>query len=189
MGGWRRIIPGETTAQQALCILGIPDEEDTRDDYQILRYINHQEWGWQIVEIWSSRDSNGKVVGIFLKDSFLTSETGTSLNTLVSQFGRPNKVTWSMIPLMRFLIWSDEGIAVLADANITDYSRGEFEVVYILYFEPMELETFLQNAHELPWPYIGSFSEVNLFTFQTTDAPDILPEDPYDWERIPTPSP
>ena len=127
---------------------------------------------------------NPTVFGILRNFPYL--EKGQSLadiNTLeqlVLLYGRPQKTSWTFFRTTRYLVWAQDGIATMVDADIRYRSWDKFLVGNVLIFESMSLDQFLQTQ----WPYKG-WEDHNLYI--DGDAPDTLPEDPYDWEHMPTP--
>ncbi|RPI27743.1 MAG: hypothetical protein EHM70_17485 [Chloroflexota bacterium] len=51
---WMGIIPGRTTLEYAIQILGQPDLVEQGIVFKIHRYENHTELGWDHVELWSN---------------------------------------------------------------------------------------------------------------------------------------
>jgi hypothetical protein len=190
---WHGIIPGQTTINIAIEILGNPDSRDVKGLYTIIRYVNRDEFeGWKNVELWAeTRDQDEIVFAIYrnsptLGDDFRYLTDVPNVETLAFQYGRPNKVTWAWGFETRFLIWANQGVAAGAEANVRELNWDEMRVGDIVFFEPMGLNQFFRIAPNWPWPdYGGGFANNNLYPPGFSNRPDKLPEDPYDWKNIP----
>lgn len=185
---WHDITVGQTALDEALVALGMSDSVEVRNDNQIYRYDNRQNLGWQRIELWIEQRSNQRVVFGILRDLPLENAEIQSLEQLVIMYGQPDKVTWANYCEARYLIWAHQGVAALASGGVRQFEWNELHVLNILIFKPMGVRQFLKSTW--PWPQYGAgFANENTCVQPYTDAPDTLPEDPYDWEHMPTLSP
>lgn len=194
---WQGVVLGETRAQALITLWGEPDHIEERGDYRVYSYGSRQIGGWQRIELWTeTADPNQTIVAMLrtypetqLVNGRVRSLADLStLDQVVLLYGQPEEVTWGVFCLERYLMWPRQGVAVGAYAYVTQFSWEELGVSEVLLFEPMNLRAFLNT--EWPWPTYGvGWAGHNLCTNTTTDAPDRFPEDPYDWEYMPTPQP
>ena len=180
---WNGITPGQTSLTEALTILGEPDSIYQKNGYDVYSYVDKKGLNWHLVEIWAKKNGFKTTIrGILRSIPYLENPEINTLDQLVLFYRQPQKVTWTFFRTTRYLIWTNIGIAVMADADIRYRSWDTFLVDNILIFEPMSLEQFLQTQ----WPSTD-WEDQNLYS--GGDSPDTLSEDPYDWKHMPTPIP
>lgn len=185
---WHNIIAGQTALDEALVALGVPDGVEARFGNEVYHYDNRQNLGWQRIELWIEQRGNQRIVLGILRDWPFEDAEIQSLDQLVIMYGQPDKVTWANYCGARYLIWARHGVAALASGSVRRFEWNELHVLNILIFKPMGVRRFLKSTW--PWPQYGAgFANENICVQPYTDAPDTLPEDPYDWEHMPTPSP
>ncbi len=192
---WRGIQPGRTTLEEALDILGPAGKTGVRGEYGYYRYVEHEDFGWKIVELWvQEQHSENIVVGILRYRRYEAGMSGPddyqTLGQLVLRYGRPDDVKWTIFSHMRYLIWAREGISarVLAFQDSID-EWDKLLVFDIVLFEPMSLKEYLRTAFPLWDDIFTGWVSNNMYAPGLSDAPDRLPEDPYDWAHMPTPYP
>jgi hypothetical protein len=209
---WHGITPGQTLASEAVAIWGKPDHTEMREGfcagcatkiyiisedwtiyrapkrfYQVYSYLDRPDLGgWEIVELWAERrDGDDIIVGLFREWQGWDSRADVrTLGQLALQFERPDKVMWSDGCHSRYLVWARKGIAASVSAIHTIDAPDDYRVMEILLFEPMEAEQFVHT----PWPFTllhsAGWSTRNRCDPSSDHAPDTLPQDPYDWDRI-----
>jgi hypothetical protein len=186
---WRSITPGQTTEDELLTQLGQPDSQLLRGTYQVYRYADRKELGgWHVVEIWI----NSQIVfAIFLDEPFqnedfqYVSDT-PSLEVLVRKYGRPDYVVWTLISDTRYLVWGRDGIAAMVDSDINHRNWENLRVHEMLVFVPQNTWYFMLLQSSWPWPRTGGgITSHNLAPIGSSDHPDVLPQDPYDWTHMP----
>ncbi len=192
---WKGLHPGKTTQDETLALLGQPNRTLDSSPFLIYGYDDRPEWGWKFVEVWFQQINEQWIISaIFFPIQY--SERGVSVipsqvMLLLNEYGRPTKVTWARSSGNRYWIWPEVGVAVQVSQELRSlkgvgWNRAEYSE--LLLFKPMRLEEFLGT--EWPWQFSSSgFSHENLFTGKHGDFIDSLPEDPYDWATIPTPTP
>lgn len=193
---WHGIVPGWTRLPIAFIILGKPDETINQGGYQIHRYIKREQLdNWKEIQLWSDRKGWNSVVRAIYRssqvyDRKLMSDIGQEnmakdielLSEIVIKYGRAEKVTWSNV-CGRYLIWPEKGISVAAEHLSLRRYGWDVLVNSILLFSPMSLDEYLATD----WPWLGYGAEISSYrTCAEGDSPDPFPEDPYDWEQIPT---
>jgi hypothetical protein len=177
---WNGVTLGDEIEIQAIKqMFGNSTSEEQRHEYSILIYDNKNEWSWERTEIWIKES---QVLGVYLRYP----NPKPTLEDLVIQFGKPDKVTWAFGRHMRYVIWAKDGLAVEAYANTRKVSWDGFSVLEMLYFVPTDINTFLDTYHPFP-KYPSGFAKFNLYSPGKSDIPDTLPEDPFDWSTMPTP--
>lgn len=203
-----QIVPGKTALEEALTILGNPnsvedslshptrminDIFDLRPDLKVYIFQNTQGWWW--TELWvQNKDEKQIVIAVLRIGQLAPKPEKLHLDIFATEYGRPDEVTWTPFCNLRYLIWSQNGVAVNAetpklvlDNGIRRSSRwNELIIAEIFLFEPMELVKII-NFRSWPWPSNGAG-----WSFEKMCAGDVLdnlPKDPFDWENIPTPSP
>jgi hypothetical protein len=182
---WNGIIPGQTTLGQAYAILGKPDRTVLGDQYGVDIYQKREELGWEYVELWyEHRENAAIIVGVFRAIAYPIGGKVPTLDEIVIQYGRPEEVSWSNSCRSRFLLWASEGIASVAYAEVDLFDWNELHIGSILLFEPMSTRQFMRMKWSLPL-FASQYADHNTCI---GDAPDTLPEDPYDWAHMPTPS-
>ncbi len=191
---WHGIMPGQTSLAQVLDILGQPDSIERRYGYEVYRYLEHKDLGnWEKVELWiAEQNQSSRVSAVFRAWPYWEEDRSLAdvqtLAQLITEYGRPDRVIWTPICKERYLIWAHEGVAVSASAQPSFLHPEEYTVGDVLLFAPMPIRTFMGT--DWPYPNDGSgWSNGNTCTSQTTDAPDTLPEDPYDWDKLLTATP
>jgi hypothetical protein len=192
---WRGIQPGRTTLEEALDILGPADKVGVRGEYDYYRYVEREDPGWERVELWvQEQRGENMVVGILrdrrYEEGISRVEDFRTLEELVLQYGRPDDVKWTVQSHMRYLIWARQGIStsVLATQDRID-EWDKLWVFDIVLFEPMSLRKYLGTAFPLWDDIFEGWIPENMYAPGLSDAPDRLPEDPYDWAHMPTPYP
>jgi len=190
---WRGITPGQTTLDEALEILGDPDEFEMRGDYlvYIYRIDNFADlsactaWGWIAVELWVQERENGRVVvGVFrVGGCYGPRVVGdfAVLNDLVAAYGRPDEVSWGDCH-QRVLIWARQGVMAKVWALLYPASWQQQPVISILVFEPMSIRQFRRT--EWPWYGQGYLTVPARQNQCPADVVESLPEDPFDWREI-----
>lgn len=204
---WFGITPGKTTLQEVIEILGEPNEIENKSFYptrsnnqyfenspnsQIFIYKSRFK-DWQHVEIWFENKNNDNIVfAVLLTLREITPQTPVSLGSLVSTYGKPNEITWTLFPNTRYLIWSNYGIAASASTDIKvrennqiiDRDLNEINVGEILYFQPTLVSEIFST--QWPWPNNGAGWVLdNLFQGGSLDFAGNLPKDPYNWNNLP----
>ena len=188
---WKGITPGETAIEKAVELWGVPTSTEMRENsFMAYEYRNHKEWGWDLVELWAKDEV---IEVILLGGPDMTKWPVVRepyLIDFVLDYGKPEKVTWTGLCRERIIIWAHNGVAVYTDANTYLHNWETFGISETLFFKPMSIQKFI-NAD---WPenYIGQsllFYETNPCTEGNPNGPDPFPEDPYDWEHMPTPIP
>ena len=188
---WRGITPGQTTLEEAETLLGAPDFTEKRQGYQVYGYEGRAELGWHNVELWAAeREGQEVLIGVLRVDQYLDEGTDRysladiqNLEQLVTPYGRPEQVTWSNYCQARHLVWAQNGIASTVDSHADPPEWSNFFVQAVLIFEPMSVRQFMRTRW--PWPQYGPvWSHQN--PCDETDVLDALPEDPYDWEHVPS---
>ncbi len=193
---WYGITPGRTTLSESLDLLGEPSKIEIRDKYLVHYYNDKTLWGWEVVELWSLvEDKKFIIESIYLFFPNYSTSLGESthfshLIDLVLVFGRPEKVTWSSGCRTRTLTWPMKGVMVVADANVKLKDWSEIGVGEMVISYPMGVREFLKTARQWPWPMGAGIVDENMCasTEDNTRFPDRYPEDPYDWEHMPTPT-
>lgn len=191
---WHRITPGQTLLEEALDILGQPDSIERRYGYEVYRYLERKDLGnWELVELWIAEHNESlMVVGVlrawprFEKDRSIADVQ--TLAQLVEQYKRSDKTTWTTSCKQRYLIWAHEGVAASVAAQPNFFYPEEYLVNNILLFAPVQSSQFMST----PWPYpdtVSEWSSQNPCPSQNSDAPDTLPEDLYDWDKLLTATP
>jgi hypothetical protein len=189
---WHGIIPGKTTTIQVIDKLGLPDEYEYNDECVQLYYSGRNIEGWREFAIFlAGMDANDLVVGIYL--FFPTLERtrnhaelirSQNLGQFISKYGKPEKVIFSSFAYSRFLIWATDGIMIEAAAQTPLLDFNMLYVSTIFMFEPQETDMFLAN---IPCSSLIDLSELPGYTFASDRNRDPLPEDPCDWDHMPTP--
>jgi hypothetical protein len=188
---WHGITPGHTTAGRLVKLLGEPDRIEQRSDYQIYSYDHRKDLGgWRIIEAWIRDKGDEDIIfaiyrsnPYFMRDGKLVSIADIhSLSQLLSDFGKPESVTWST-HCCRYLIWAEQGIAASVDPLQYLLFGWEINVYSVLLFEPMLLGQFQQA--NLPWNYYLQAIVMEPTCYRS----DTYPEDPFNWEQFPTPNP
>lgn len=179
---WRGIIPGQTYEQEAVRLIGVPDQTEQRGEYVVYVYKGKQDLGWEVVELWlQPRNAGRVVVGIFRDWPYPSSDV-QSLSDLGLQREHPDRTYWASTGGYRYLLWPRQGIAALLEALPS--SPWNLPVLEVLLFEPMGAG---QLAHtQWPWPRYGPGWAASNWTLKTSH-PDTGPQDPYDWEPKVTP--
>ena len=184
------IVLGYTTVRRAINLLGEPDLIEDRGSFTVYRYGDRADLSeWVIVELWvDDLEKDSTVDAVYLFGEVIAgmakadiAETNT-LEQLILTLGRPNKVTWNN-SCGRFLVWGSKGVAAAVNHFAYLHSGWNIRVNSLLFFEPMLDDQFVQEAW--PWAEKG----VQLWHQQTCiegDSPDPYPEDPFDWEHMPT---
>ncbi|KAF0107995.1 MAG: hypothetical protein FD146_1293 [Anaerolineaceae bacterium] len=212
---WNGITPGETTLAQLILRMGFPDKVQRQDscisffysgvfysgDDISIEYIE----GWGTIEVFlTARNGNIVVVSLLrsnpqLGPNFRSMADVTNLQQLVLEYGKPDKVTWSSSSTFRYLIWARKGVAATAAymGRLGDWDDSV--VVKILLFEPTDIQQLLVNDAEIHLGFMQNYPCVSLMDATMLpwnqpppappDAGDMFPEDPYDWEHMPTPAP
>lgn len=186
---WHGIAPGKTEIAEAIELWGVPTDVEMRENsFVVYEYRDHKEWGWDLLELWIK----GNVVeAILLGGPDMTKwpvMPEPYLIDFVLEYGRPEKVTWAGLCRERILIWAHNGIAVSTDANTYLHTWETFAIADMLIFKPMSIQQFL-SADWPTSPYIGKlFYETNPCAEDNPNGPDPFPEDPYDWDHMPTPA-
>lgn len=208
------IIPGQTNLRDALAILGSPDStEDTSyhptrlfdnvferaRGYSVYIFANRQ--GWDYTELWVQRRGFNQIVVAILRnlpENVRDPSNNPSLNDFVIAYGRPDEVLWSSYCFFRYLIWSNEGVAVNAGSHLLITEGGaqqflswnEIPVATVFLFEPMDLKEII-DITKWPWPNNGAAwnpSDVEQSPVNICKS-DHDPKDPFDWNSLPTPTP
>jgi hypothetical protein len=189
---WEGITPGFTTGQGATELLGRPSQVEERIGYQIYRYAPRRGWNYQLVEVWLEERNEELIVSAIFRthplnvELIMDADVGT-LDELVVEYGRPHLVKWGSFCRVRYLFWPNQGILAEANASVSIFDWNELRLEQVLIFEPMSLDQVIDKPW--PWPsdyiYMG-WTDHNPCTREVTDAPDTLPEDPYNWENMPT---
>lgn len=195
---WQGITPGKTTLTEVVSLLGDPHEQTRRGDYQIYTYKNLGYLGpsgrWHETEIWAQVQAmSTTVMAVYRSDPYTkATDTGyisradiASVGDLVNIYGKPDKVAWTYIVNLRYLIWARYGIAAEVNVNMWRRRWNELHVFEVILFEPMTLSEFLQTQSQWPWPHqVSEIGTENLYPVGSSDHPDALPEDPFDWNNI-----
>jgi len=183
---WRGITPGESTKLEVDNILGIPDGIENRGGIQVSVYKQRLDFGWKWVEIWIEPQS-AKVLGVLLMIPYDASPSNNLyLIDLARAYRKPNFVSWTTLGNERFFAWTDRGIAIEATISLLtqtespDYSK--IRTINAFLFEPQSVMKFKRFAW--PWPSNVGWSSQNLYKPGTTDAPDLYPKDPIDWNKL-----
>lgn len=202
-----QIIPGQTNLRDALTILGEPDSvEDpsyhpTRlvenifkrlPDYKVYIFLDAQ--GWRYTELWLQKMGlNQVVVAVlrFLPIEKLGDANRPFLDDFVIAYGHPDEVLWSSYCFSRYLIWSNEGVAVDAASGPFIFEQGirrslswsERGIKTVFLFEPMDIKDII-DISQWPWPNNGTGWNLSSMCKDDHD-----PKDPFDWKSLPTPSP
>lgn len=199
---WNGIVPGYTASKELIASWGQPTAVLTRTGKSLAGQIS-----WQIGATLSPRpvytiyqytDSNrgkqeiwllnDRVVGIMVSGSewSLPSQDESlsflNLQTLVAQYGHPDKVLWADLPRHRCLVWAHAGLVGYTTATSEAANQYNLNMFSVLWFEPMTEKQFLRT--KWPWPPSGGFSCAVTNQYTSGDAPDRLPRDPYDWHAI-----
>jgi hypothetical protein len=185
---WNGIIPGVSTSKDVKGILGSPDNVENRENLVIYKYPALD--GWKYVEVWlESEKQDGELLVLGIDREMRQSLSDLSVKPIrlieiIHQYGRPEKVTWADGCRSRALIWGKKGLIVNADANTLLKSWDEFTVDRILITIPMNTRRLIFY----PWPWRSGIGIMNFnnCTEPTFSPSDNLPEDPYDWEHMPT---
>jgi hypothetical protein len=181
---WRSITPGQTSVEEAQTILGPPDEILDHHGYRVYRYKWDSTLHWLWVELWIRPDQNPNLVTAvyrsfpYYAEGKRPMEDVPSLEELIAQYGRPDKVTWSTADGMRYMIWAHQGIAAKVEAESYQSTWRDFEVGEIILFEPMGVRKLLGQV----WPFPERLSVG--WGSRNWHETDKLPEDPYDWDII-----
>jgi hypothetical protein len=191
---WHGITPSLTTVNEAKSILGEPNGSLRIGPYQYLNYYDREELGWNSIELWSrTRRGRDIIVALLLYNPFPWNKPeeweSPTLAELVYDFGKPDRVTWSYSKYDRYLIWAQKGIAaaIYASNTVLCYDCDEIKATEYQLFEPMSLNQFL--LMKFVWYPFGGVGWAPRNLFINSDAPYTRPENPYDWEHMPTPIP
>ncbi len=193
---WRGLVPGKTIKQNILEILGEPEKNSIvvveSHMLELMIYENRPNDfnGWRVVRLFlENRDSETVLIGVSLKwatqDTMGTPQTDIRfLYQLILTYGKPEKVKWfNGVGSARVMIWASRGVAVVADAAVSQRAWDELFVYEILIFEPMTTEQFLATGWArltIQWAD-RRYGATNIMM----DAP--YEEDPYDWSNMPQP--
>jgi hypothetical protein len=183
---WRTIRPGETSADEAIAILGEPDDIVDRGKYRVYQYRWDSRLHWLLVELWTEVDTDASRVWAVLRTlSYYDpakhpAEDVPTVEELLLQYGRPDRVTWSVGSELRYWIWARHGIAAKVEADMYRTSWEDFDVAEVLLFQPRTIRTLVRES--LPWPENGAG-----WAHRNINDDDLLPEDPYDWSTAPLP--
>lgn len=186
---WNGITPGRSTSDDVIVAFGNPISIENRENYVVYKYPPFE--GWESVEVWlenQEQDNQLIVLGIYLdQPAFVDGKTlnPVYLMEIIQQYGLPEKVTWAGWCRTRAVIWGKKGLMVNADANIRHRTWDEYTVGSILIAKPMSTRRFMF----FPWPWGFSLDIMNYNPCKgpAYSPPDNLPEDPYDWDHMPTP--
>lgn len=183
---WRGIIPGESTRLEVDNILGLPDGIVNRRGIQVSVYKERLDFGWKWVEIWIEPQS-AKVLGVLLMIPYDANPSNNfNLIDLARAYRKPNFISWTTLGNERFFAWTDRGIAIEATISMLtqtaspDYSK--IRTINAFLFEPRSAMMFKRYAW--PWPPTVGWNSENLYKSGTTDAPDLYPKDPIDWDKL-----
>jgi hypothetical protein len=188
---WQGITPGQTLESEARAILGEPLRITEQHEFRVLRYTEMRDYGgWEIIDLWVVRQNDGRdvVIGVlrispYKDDKHRPVADVQTLSQLVTWYGRPEQVSWSLSCHSRFLFWASRGIAALVTSKQDGFLIGEYTVFSVLLVEPMSTRQLIETTW--PLPEVGpAWTSENLCAPGTTDAPEDLPEDPYDWEEL-----
>jgi hypothetical protein len=179
---WNGIEVGKTALSTAITLLGTPAETRTIKQYDLFRFADNKSWQ---VELWVNKSDAAQTVTGLIR-TLVNPQKGEMLSAYVLKYGRPDEVSWSSYCELRTLLWPRQGIAVLANANISNAQWDTLIVSGVFLFEPVQLDEVVSQNFAI----LSSFgwSSVNLCISPYTDAPDYFPKDPYDWVHMPTPT-
>lgn len=159
---WRGLVPGKTTRQEVIQIMGQPNnikgciiQSDTWatdlarcfNGHLIYEYQEQPEQGGpqDTHEIHFLSETVWFIVEDVPRDSQMT------IDRFISRYGLPEKVTWSRMPsYLNAVLFCQQG--VIAHANINRVEK-------VFYFEPMSLDKCLKefsNEVTTKNPYIGT---------------------------------
>jgi len=184
---WNGVVPGRTRLREAIGILGPPSRSDCRGSAQVYVYCQPERWGWREVELWVAGDRDDSIVfgvlrsgpGVPNHPEYDALVDVPTLQVLVQPYGRPDQVMWGKHVETRYLIWARKGVAALAGT----YDGFDVPVASVLIFPPRGVRGFLLAATFWPWPKdVATWSYVK--PPAPGDAPDTLPQDPYDWATL-----
>jgi hypothetical protein len=196
---WKKITPGVTTLEEVTAIYGSPTRTITKNGLINLIYTDYPEFTprTKMEILISKRLGKNVVVAVFDHILYLQIPVDRNLylndfvylEQVVLAFGKPEKTTWSHNNLQRYLMWPEKGIAVIAEPRYsTSVEWNDLRVDGVLVFKPMNMRKFLCSS--LDWSILSPFiSPSSTLPPQIPDLRDIYPEDPYDWEHMPTPTP
>lgn len=182
---WHSVVPGQTKLSDSEHQLGMPDRIDERAGYGVHLYQARSDLQWEQVELWYKHDNADPTIVAVYKDSpYDRLAKPFTLGDYIRRYGQPNRVLWSFDCRTRYLIWANQGIAGQFSSNPVMLSEWDKLPVYNdLIFQPTAVSDFLTT--HWPWPDYSSYYAVrNLCA--GGDVPDELPQDPYDWSRMPT---
>jgi hypothetical protein len=209
---WNGITPGETTLAQALAKLGPRKEFQSRDgcirlSYLIDPFAPEYIKGWGEINILLKPLAGNFVVVLIHRtdlqitppnNPYLLEEGDLKFWAMANR--RPDKVTWSRLRHFRVLIWARQGMAITAFSTNPQTSWNDQilakAVVEIILFEPIDLQQLLKpdlgNGEEFTVAYpCASLLDVRSLPSNTKPPSSVIkdpfPQDPYDWENLPTP--
>ena len=195
---WKKVTPGNTTMSEVLALYGNPDEIKSNGNLINLIYKKHPSFKPRnsVHILIATRKGEKIVVAIFANQlswgfppqPYLPPDDYVNLEQVLLLYGKPAKVTWASYTLKRYLLWPEYGIAVIADPMYTKtLTWDEIELDGIIIFEPMNLRKFICSSNR--WASLSHFIFPGFKKpIEIPDMRDIYPEDPYDWERLPTPT-
>lgn len=195
---WKNITPGKTSLDEIVSMYGNPDEIKHGNGITNLIYRNHSSFKPRTrVDIIIAKKNSSYVVKAVFGDSlfwgfpqerYIPSNDFVNLEQIIIRYGKPSKVTWAPQNLMRYLMWPEQGIAVIAEPKYKPtLTWREIEVNGIIVFEPMNLNRYICSTYH--WASVSNFIFPSFkMPPQIPDMRDIFPEDPYDWDNIPAPS-
>lgn len=140
---WRGIVPGQSKSADVVSILGEPVNRETLEAYEIYSYQSQDEMSSHQVAL---KDDIVQMIGVITSP-----EENYTLETALSQYGEPEKVTYSylMQGAMTY-IFANHGVTIVA------LEEGG-AVLQKHYYIPMSLDAYMASwGKKLPleYPYI-----------------------------------
>ena len=204
-----QIVPGQTSLRDALAILGEPDSvEDssyhstrmfdnafeTVPAYRV--YIFRRRDGWLYTELWVKQQGFNKTIVAVLRDlpeavKGFNFDAFPPLKVFAIQYGHPDEILWSLLCYSRYLIWPDQGVAVdatiptpiMRNGLLSTTTWDELIVSTIFLFQPTDFSE-IRDISQWLWPNNGPG-----WLLSNPCKEYKYPQDPFDWESLPTPVP